>query len=134
MKIYSVEEALEKSDEAERAGLIHEGPGNAAVMPGIICSCASDCCSMLIQSQSSGEDMHALYTPSRFQAVLDQELCNGCQSCVERCSFNAIEMVNVPGSKKLKAKINPAECYGCGCCVVGCEQKALTFELIRPPE
>ena len=134
MKIYSVEEALAKSDEAEKAGLIHEGPGNAAVMPGIICSCASDCCGMLIQSQSSGEDMHALYTPSRFQAVLDQELCNGCQSCVERCSFNAIEMVKVPGSKKLKAKINPAECYGCGVCVVGCEQKALTFELIRPPE
>ncbi len=133
MKVYSVEEALEKSDEAERSGLIHEGPGNAAVMPGIICSCAADCCGMLIQSQASGEDMHALYTPSRFQATVEQDKCAGCQECVDRCSFGAIEMVKVPGSKKMKAQITAAECYGCGACVVGCEQKAIRFDLVRPP-
>jgi len=64
MKVYTVAEALAKSDEAEKAGLIHEGPGNAAVMPGVLCSCAADCCGMLISSQASGEDMHALYTPA----------------------------------------------------------------------
>jgi NAD-dependent dihydropyrimidine dehydrogenase PreA subunit len=134
MKVYTVDEALAKSDEAERAGLIHEGPGNAAVMPGIICSCASDCCGMLIQCQSSGEDMHALYTPSRFQATVEPDKCNGCQDCVDRCSFGSIEMVKVPGSKKLKAHIIEGECYGCGVCVVGCEQKAIRFDLARPPE
>jgi ferredoxin len=25
-------------------------------------------------------------------------------------------------------------CMGCGSCIVGCKQKALTFELVRPPE
>ena len=129
-----MEQALEKSDEAERAGLIHEGPGNAAIMPGILCSCAADCCSMLAQSQASGEDIHALYTPSRFQPFLDQEKCSGCQTCVERCSFSAIDMVKVPGSKKMKAQINAKECMGCGVCVVGCPQNAVTYELIRPPE
>jgi Na+-translocating ferredoxin:NAD+ oxidoreductase subunit B len=133
-RVYSVEQALAKSDEAEMAGLIHEGPGNAAVMPGVICSCASDCCGMIIQCQSCGEDMHTLYTPSRFLAVLDQEKCSGCQTCVERCSFGAIKMVKVPGSKKMKAEIIDKECMGCGVCVVGCPQKALTYELIRPPE
>lgn len=133
MKVYTVEQALEKSDEAERAGLIHEGPGNAAVMPGIICSCAADCCSMLIQCKGSGEDMHALYTPSRFQATVDPEKCNGCQECVDRCSFDSIEMVKVPGSKKMKAQIIKGECYGCGVCVVGCQQKAIRFDLVRPP-
>jgi NAD-dependent dihydropyrimidine dehydrogenase PreA subunit/predicted transcriptional regulator len=134
MMVYSYDEAIAKSDESERAGLIHEGPGNAAVMPGVICSCASDCCSMIIQSQASGEDMHALYTPSRFLATVEQDKCIGCQECVERCSFGSIEMVKVPGSKKMKAQINKAECYGCGVCVVGCEQKAIRFDLIRPPE
>jgi ferredoxin len=23
---------------------------------------------------------------------------------------------------------------GCGSCIVGCEQKAITFDLVRPPE
>jgi ferredoxin len=65
---------------------------------------------------------------------LDQKLCNGCQNCVERCSFDAIKMVKVPGSKKMKAELITEECMGCGVCVVGCPQKVLTFELIRPPE
>jgi NAD-dependent dihydropyrimidine dehydrogenase PreA subunit/predicted transcriptional regulator len=134
MMVYTYDEAIAKSDEAELAGLVHEGPGNAAVMPGVICQCASDCCGMIIQSQASGEDMHALYTPSRFLATVEQEKCSGCQTCVERCSFGSIEMVKEPGQKKLKAKINPKECYGCGVCVVGCPQKAIKFDLIRPPE
>jgi NAD-dependent dihydropyrimidine dehydrogenase PreA subunit len=134
MKVYTVEEALSKSDEAERTGLIHEGPGNAAAMPGIICSCASDCCGMLIQSLASGEDMHALYTPSRFQATVETDKCTGCQTCVDRCSFSSIEMVKVPDSKKLKAHIIEGECYGCGVCVVGCEARAIRFDLVRSPE
>jgi electron transport complex protein RnfB len=134
MMVYSYEEAIAKVDEAEKAGLVHEGPGNAAVMPGVVCNCASDCCSMLIQSMASGEDMHALYTPSRFQATVEQEKCTGCQECVDRCSFGSIQMVKVPGSKKMKAQITEKECYGCGVCVVGCQQKAIRFDLIRPPE
>jgi electron transport complex protein RnfB len=134
MKVYTVEEALAKSDEAERAGLIHEGPFNAAVMPGVICSCANDCCGIIISSRNSGEDMHALYAPSRFLATVEQDKCNGCQECVGRCFVESIEMVKVPGSKKMKAQITAEDCYGCGVCVVGCPQKAIRFDLVRPPE
>jgi hypothetical protein len=72
IKVYSVEEALAKSDEAEKAGLIHEGPGNTAVMPFIICSCSADCWGMLIHSQASGDNMHAMYTPAGLRLVLNK--------------------------------------------------------------
>ena len=133
IKIYTVEQALEKSDEAERAGLIHEGPTNSASMPGVICSCGGDCCSMILMSKASGR-MHELYTPSRFQPVLDEEKCIGCGTCVERCPFDAIEVIEVPGSKTKKARLIEEECMGCGVCVVGCKQEALLYELVRPPE
>ena len=62
------------------------------------------------------------------------ESCVGCQECVDRCFFDAIEMKKVPGSKKLKAFVNEEKCMGCGLCVIGCEQKALIFDLVKPPE
>jgi len=43
-------------------------------------------------------------------------------------------MKKVPGSKKLKAVINEEKCMGCGLCVIGCEQKAIIFNLVKPPE
>ena len=66
--------------------------------------------------------------------MVDQETCVGCQDCVERCIFNAIDMVKVPGSKKLKVSIIAENCKGCGICVVGCKEKALKLEIVRPKE
>jgi ferredoxin len=43
-------------------------------------------------------------------------------------------MISVPGSKKMKAQITSEDCYGCGVCVVGCEAKAIRYDLVRPPE
>lgn len=37
---------------------------------------------------------------------------------MDRCQFNAIKMVKVPRSRKLRAAIDPEKCYGCGVCVV----------------
>jgi ferredoxin len=37
-------------------------------------------------------------------------------------------------SKKKKAHVLAENCMGCGSCILGCEQKAITFELVRPPE
>ena len=43
-------------------------------------------------------------------------------------------MKKVPGSKKMKAFVDTEQCMGCGLCVIGCEQKALKFDLVKPPE
>ena len=43
-------------------------------------------------------------------------------------------MQKTANSKKLKAHIINENCKGCGVCIVGCKQKALRYELARPPE
>ena len=37
-------------------------------------------------------------------------------------------------SKKLKPHIISENCKGCGVCIVGCEQDAMHYEIVRPPE
>jgi ferredoxin len=133
MKVISYEEALAISDNAEQAGLIHETPGNNASLSGVICSCCTDCCSTYEPAIHSGK-LRQVSDPSPYLATLDADLCTSCQTCVERCLFDSIEMAAVPDSKKKKAKIDSEKCMGCGACILGCKAKAITFELVRPPE
>jgi NAD-dependent dihydropyrimidine dehydrogenase PreA subunit len=132
LKVVSVEEAIAISDEAERGGLLKSG-GLSERNGGVLCNCCDCCCNVMGAIIRSG-NAHLLRKPSRFKARVDQESCIGCQECVDRCFFNAIEMKKVPGSKKLKAFINEEKCMGCGLCVIGCEQKALIFEIVKPKE
>ena len=57
---------------------------------------------------------------SRYLAYVNPDDCDGCQVCVDRCLFDAIEMERPEGSKKYKAVIDPEKCFGCGVWVVGC--------------
>ena len=118
----SLEEALEVVRRNEKAGLVNTGA----------CFCCT--CSCEILYSVNRVKRFDLVGRSRYQATVDLEKCIGCQECVERCPFYAVEMVKPPDSKKLKASIIAENCMGCGVCIVGCEQRALTFELVRPPE
>jgi Pyruvate/2-oxoacid:ferredoxin oxidoreductase delta subunit len=122
LKEISLEETMEIVRANEEAGLIHWG----------VCYCCPDACEMLHSYTKAGR--LDLVEPNRYQAVVDEDLCIGCQDCVERCPFDAIEMRKTPNSKKLKATIIPENCKGCGVCIVGCKQKAMRYEIVRPPE
>lgn len=56
-------------------------------------------------------------------AVVDDELCSGCSTCISVCSFNAIELVEEEG--KTRAKVITALCKGCGSCVAACPSGAI---------
>ena len=118
----SLEESLSIVHNAEESGLVHIG----------VCFCCKCCCEILYSLTKANR--FDLLGPSRYRAFSDNELCSGCQTCIDRCPFDAIEMVKVPGSKKLKAKVIEEKCMGCGVCVITCEPNALTLEIARPPE
>jgi Na+-translocating ferredoxin:NAD+ oxidoreductase RNF subunit RnfB len=122
LKEISLEETLDIVRTNEEAGLIHWG----------VCYCCPDACEMLYSYTKANR--LDLVEPNRYMATVNEDLCAGCQECVERCPFNAIEMRKVTGSKKLKASIIAENCKGCGICIVGCKQRALRYEIVRPPE
>ena len=82
----------------------------------------------------AGLPLETAWAKSRYRAYVDQDDCSGCQTCLDRCLFDAIEMVKPPGSKKYKALVDPDKCFGCGVCVVGCKEGALHMKAVRPPE
>jgi Pyruvate/2-oxoacid:ferredoxin oxidoreductase delta subunit len=122
LKEYSLEETMEIVRANEEAGLIHWG----------VCYCCADACEMLYSYTKANR--FDLVEPNRFEAAIDEDLCIGCQDCVEKCPFDAIEMRKTEGSKKLKAHVISEKCKGCGVCIVGCQQEAMHYEIVRPKE
>jgi ferredoxin len=55
-------------------------------------------------------------------AVVDAEKCTGCESCVDSCPLDAIEMQdNV-------AVVDADACGDCGACVDACPVEAISME------
>lgn len=131
----SIDEALEFNDRIEKVGLLHIW-GNAAVMTGpkMSCQCCGDCCVDAVTADIHGIPRTQSWAKSRYEAYVTQDDCTGCQVCVDRCLFDAIDMVRPEGSKKYKAVVDPEACFGCGVCVLGCDYDALKMRAVRPPE
>lgn len=131
----SIEEVLRLGDAVEQSGLLHTWENTSAIA-GIkwSCQCCRDCCILAISVDKAGLPISKTWEKSRYQAFVNQEDCDGCQVCVDRCLFDAIDMVRPGGSKKYKAVVDPEKCFGCGVCVVGCDQAALKMKAVRPPE
>jgi len=126
------EEAMKILDVAEEAGLIHSTYDGSEV-PNVICNCCSDCCVFYYPLTRYG-GLEKGVAKSRFQADVDRATCDGCQTCVERCPLEAIEMTKISGEKKLKAQVDPVKCFGCGVCAVGCESGAIKLLEVRSAE
>ncbi len=134
-KKLSIDEALELCDKIEADGLLHMWPNNTN-MTGInvSCQCCRDCCMLYVPIDQAGLPIGMVWEKSRYQAYVNLDDCTGCQDCVERCQFDAIEMERSEGSKRLKAVIDAEKCFGCGVCIVGCEPEAIKMKAVRPLE
>ena len=131
----SKEEIIELMDEIERDGLVHMGPNTSDISRiRTICNCCSDCCEFFNFFRFGKIPIGVMVEKSRFEAWVDVGKCTGCQTCIERCYFDAISFVRPADSKRYKAQVNSEKCFGCGVCAIGCEQEAIKLKLVRSPE
>ncbi|MHB1125470.1 MAG: 4Fe-4S binding protein [Bacillota bacterium] len=124
------EEVIAVADQAEDDGLVHIWGIDRKMQANTSCQCCDDCCLFFETAHRHNVSIEKIYAKSRFAATLDQDKCSGCQNCVERCNFNAIDMVRQ--GKKYKAALDQEKCWGCGVCTLKCEPGALQMEAIRP--
>lgn len=122
----SKEETLQILRECEEAGLVHV-VDNRREVDHVICNCCR-CCCMNWPPVKAG--VKRFVVPSRFAAKVDPDLCTACETCLERCYFEAISMEGEGGS----ALVDQEKCMGCGLCVAGCPGGAIILEEIRPEE
>ncbi|MFO7963031.1 MAG: 4Fe-4S binding protein [Desulfobacterales bacterium] len=123
-KVLTLEEGFTLLKECEEAGLIPTAGGSGG-QPKQICMCSVPECIILRGQVKYGYD---LWNRSRFDAVVDPQTCQGCETCVGRCQFGAISMMDGV------ARVDTDKCFGCGVCAVTCPTGALSLNLVRPIE
>lgn len=106
---------LEVLDIAEKNGLVHSIDNKED--PDFICNCC-ECCCVFVQALKKRGIFTSL-GKSGFIAVSDQELCDQCGICVDKCIFEAI---SIDGES---IKFDENRCFGCGLCAYNCPQKAI---------
>ncbi|MFX1410544.1 MAG: 4Fe-4S binding protein [Promethearchaeota archaeon] len=120
------EDALRIFREAEDHGLVHKvfhvhSDPNRGIEA--ICNCCSCCCGMF---QMYYRGVMPLHTISSYLAKVDDELCIGCGTCVEKCPMETIDL------EDSLANVNDDKCIGCGVCAHHCPEEAIHLERIGP--
>lgn len=116
------EEAFQSLKDFEEAGLVHTAGNVREGMGGMdyICSCCTCSCTFLRALSEYGIENSVAKT--NFYAVVAEESCEGCKTCLDRCQFGAISIEDDV------SHVDIQRCAGCGLCVITCPSKALKLE------
>jgi ferredoxin len=123
------QETIEILNKAQEEGLILQ-PTNIQ-KPISICACCGDCCHFLTAVKKLPRPVD--YFATNYYSEVDENLCTGCSTCVERCQMGALTLVdNV-------SHVNLDFCIGCGNCVSNCPSNAIHLvkkskELVPPKD
>lgn len=124
------EQALALLDQTEEVGLVHT-VSNVMEGIGYVCNCCGCCCAILRGITQWGIQDSVAH--ANYFAVIDDEKCLACGSCITRCQVGAIS------EKDGVSAVDHARCIGCGLCVSGCPNNASRLqlkpdsEIIHPP-
>ncbi len=110
------EEALEYLKKAEEAGLIHCSM-NVKTGHYYICNCCTCCCGVL--RSLTERNVTTAFVKANYIMEVDEDLCVGCETCVDRCQFNALEVIDG------LCEVNLKRCVGCGVCALVCPEDAM---------
>jgi len=119
-KKVTLTEALAALKRSYEAGLVHVAYANRGDRKLIyICSCCSCCCYSFAAMQKFG--FNDAVMSSEMVAVQDDNLCNDCGDCADRCHFKA-RMIK--GDHLIFER---EKCSGCGLCVTSCPSRAISL-------
>ncbi|MFX1394724.1 MAG: DUF362 domain-containing protein [Promethearchaeota archaeon] len=122
----SKDEAKILLKEAEDIGLVHRA-FHARQDPKkdefAICNCCKCCCEISHSFYNGEIPINAL---TSYKALVFEDLCVGCEICVEKCPMEAIKLTNSI------IQINMGRCIGCGICAYHCPQEAMKLERTGP--
>jgi Pyruvate/2-oxoacid:ferredoxin oxidoreductase delta subunit len=121
----SKEDARQILLKAEEEGLVHCSSNHESNKI-FICNCCGCCCKAL--GFITKYDMPASIAKSNYYAMVEEETCSACETCVERCQVSAIRVDNDT------AVVDEARCIGCGLCVSSCPTESISMVHKRPGE
>jgi Pyruvate/2-oxoacid:ferredoxin oxidoreductase delta subunit len=117
------DQAFDVLARAAEAGLVHS-VSNTRSGNSYICNCCTCSCGILRGLADLGIANAVASSP--FINQVDDSLCISCETCVEHCQFDALELIED------KMQIIQSRCVGCGVCVQVCEEGAMA--LVRRPD
>jgi electron transport complex protein RnfB len=112
------DEAREIFRKVQEDGLIIQ-PGNV-LDPSYICCCCGCCCCVTTNLKKLERPWELITT--NYYAEVDNDLCVGCDTCLERCQMDAISMT------ESIANVNKKLCVGCGNCISTCPEGAISLK------
>ncbi|RJP24749.1 MAG: 4Fe-4S dicluster domain-containing protein [Candidatus Abyssobacteria bacterium SURF_5] len=115
----TADEAIRIVEEADRSGLVHAG-ANAKHLSNV-CNCCPCCCASMKGITQRGHSKQK-YFNALFEAIVNQDECTACESCVERCPVGAITVDEA-------AQVERDKCLGCGLCASACPVEAIDLRL-----
>jgi electron transport complex protein RnfB len=110
---------------AEEEGLVHCSANHAGAKMAI-CNCCGCCCKAL--GYLNKYHIPTAVAQSNYYAGVNEETCTGCETCVDRCQVNAIQM------EDNHATVIKGKCIGCGLCISSCPTEALSLVHKKPEE
>jgi Pyruvate/2-oxoacid:ferredoxin oxidoreductase delta subunit/predicted transcriptional regulator len=119
-RMISKEEALKVLKQAEEAGLVHKAyhPNfDTSKDETSICNCCRCCCANGVDNMIA-----PMANVTSFLAVVNEDLCIGCGTCVKKCHTYAAYLKD-----NKKAGRKEERCIGCGVCAHFCPQNAISM-------
>ncbi|HEX7363777.1 MAG TPA: 4Fe-4S dicluster domain-containing protein [Dehalococcoidia bacterium] len=117
VRLISKEEARNRIDEAEEAGLVHNYANTHDRYIDLLCNCCGCHCLILRGAKRSPVPSQAVI--AEWIMNIDSDACIGCEACISRCWMEALKMDDdVPVR-------DANRCIGCGICAYVCPSDAM---------
>ncbi len=121
VNLVSKEEARQRIDEAEKAGLVHNYANSQDRYIDLLCNCCGCHCFLLRAAKRS--PLPSQFVIANWIMDIDDDACIGCGACIDRCWMEALKM---DGDLVVR---NFNRCIGCGICRYVCPSDAM--KLVR---